>query len=168
MYKTETRKALIRLLTDILITAAFVAAVFTFVFGLTTQKGNDMYPALRDGDVILYYRHPALVITESIVYEMNGELRSGRIAAVPGCVISQTGDRQLTVNGSFQPEDPEHGIYTRTETSDELELPLQISPDGYFVLNDNRTRMSDSRIYGEISRSQIKGRIITVLRRRNI
>lgn len=162
------RKSLIRLLTDISLTILFTALVFTFVFGICIQRGNDMYPSIRDGDVILYYRHPSLIQTEAVVYESGGLLRTGRIAAVSGTVISETNDHQITLNGIFLPEDPETGIYSKTFKAPDQELPATVSEGCYFILNDDRSRMSDSRSLGEIGRRQIKGRIITVLRRRNI
>lgn len=166
--EVSLKGALIRLTLDVLTTAVFTCLIFTFVIGVTVQNGNDMYPALRDGDVILYYRHPGFVPTEAVVYEVDGTTKTGRIAAVSGTVISRTGDDQLTINGIFQPEDPDIGIFSKTLITDGTDLPYTVSKDCLFILNDNRKRLSDSRTYGEIERESVRGRIITVLRRRQI
>lgn len=167
-YPDTLKNALVKLITDIIVIAGFAAITFTFVFGVMVQKGNDMYPAVRDGDVLIYYRRPSLVQTEAVVYEEGGDLHSGRIAAAPGSVISETGDHQLTFNGIFRPVDESSGIYSKTFAAPDQELPLTVSSDGYYILNDDRRRLTDSRIYGEINRKAIKGRIITILRRRTI
>jgi type IV secretory pathway protease TraF len=43
-----------------------------------------------------------------------------------------------------------------------------VEADSYFVLCDFRTASSDSRNYGALAKSEIDGKIITLLRRRGI
>lgn len=156
------------LITEIALLTAALAVIFTFFFGMTIQHGNDMYPALRDGDVILYYRLAEPVNTEACVYVSEDRLRTGRVAATAGTVISATGDMQLTFNGIYSPAAPGSGIYDRTYAAEGEPLPITVEEGYYFMLGDNRSAAEDSRILGQISRKNVKGRIVAVLRRRQI
>lgn len=166
--KARYRGSLISLITEIFAVAFILVLIFSFVFGVTIQHGNDMYPAVKDGDVLLYYRLGDLTNTEMIVYEVDGKNYTGRIEAIPGDIISATGDLQITVNGIFFPIDTKNGIYTKTYAAEDEKFPLTIADDAYFVLGDNRDEAKDSRLFSQIHKRNIKGRVITVLRRRQI
>jgi signal peptidase I len=62
----------------------------------------------------------------------------------------------------------EQGIFHRTYAAAGEELPLTVEEGPYFILGDNRREAKDSRIYGQIDKKRIKGRVIGVLRRRQI
>lgn len=161
-------KELKRLTAEIISAAAAAAVIFTMLLGVTVQHGDSMYPALRDGDVILYQRTSSLVNTECCVYKAAGELHTGRVAATGGSVISATGDMQLTFDGLYLPPSRRDGIYDRTYAAEGEKLPVTVKEGCYFVLADNRATAMDSRIYGPIMPQNIRGRVIAVLRRRQI
>ena len=165
---SKLRKELMRFAFELAALALFLLIVFRFFFGITVQHGNDMYPALRDGDIIIYSRTTELVNTEACVYRAEGRLRTGRIAATEGTVISATGDMQLTFDGVYLPALPGSGIYDRTYAAEEQMLPFTVSEDAYFILGDDRANAEDSRVLGQIDARNIQGRIIAVFRRRQI
>lgn len=166
--RARYRSALTRLVTETALLAVFLFIVFRFFFGITVQHGNSMYPAIKDGDIIFYYRASDLVNTEACVYTEDGEIHTGRIAASEGTLISSTGDMQLTFNGIYLPPSPSAGIYDRTYAAEQEILPVTVGEECFFILGDNRGESEDSRVYGQISRKNICGRIIAVLRRRQI
>ena len=63
--------------------AALVLVVYvmlTHVFLLTQASGNEMFPAVKDGDVIFAYRLPEKYSKDDVVvYTQNGRTRVGRI-----------------------------------------------------------------------------------------
>jgi signal peptidase I len=75
---------------------------------------------------------------------------------------------QLTFDGVYLPISAADGIYERTYAAEGEILPAEVRPGYYFVLGDNRGSARDSRMLGQISQAAIKGRIIAVLRRRQI
>ena len=152
------------LIIEIAILVAALIILFTFFFGITVQHGNEMYPALKDGDIVLYYRTSELINTESCVYKAAGEIHTGRLVASTGTLISSTADMQLTFDGIYLPPSPNDGIYDRTYAAEGEPLPVKVKENHYFVLGDNRCTASDSRVFGQISRKSIKGRIIAILR----
>ena len=148
--------------------AALVTVTFTCLFGLETAAGNDMYPAVRDGDVLLYYRGADILPNDAVVYEHEGETRIGRVAAKGGSVLSFTGDRQLTIDGAYQPVQAREGIYFPTYLKNTEGYPVTLADGEFYILNDDRERDTDSRTLGVIRREEIKGRVVTVIRRRSI
>ena len=160
--------------TDLLIRigtfAAVVVILFTAIFGVAEVKDNDMYPALKEGDVVLYYRHADFTNTDAVLYEYQGETYAGRIEATGGSTIGLTGDRQITIDGRYQPVDTDRGTFFKTKVTkaNAKGYPYQLAADEYYILGDRRSEANDSRSFGAIKKTQIKGKIITVLRRRNI
>lgn len=70
----------------------------------------------------------------------------------------------LEINGYLQQE---QDIYTETLPYKEgIAFPVTVGQDEYFVLGDDRTSAEDSRIYGMVKKEEIKGTVITLLRRR--
>lgn len=152
----------------VLVLAAFVI-IFGFIFGIHVQKGDDMYPAIKDGDMILYYRTHDVMNTEAVVYEADGRVRTGRVEATGGAVIDMTTDYQMTFDGNYLPVSPTDGIYERTYAPETyVDLPIIIDEDACFILGDKRETAKDSREFGPILKRNVKGRIVTVLRRRQI
>ena len=153
---------------EIVIFVLSLVLIFTAIFGICVQHGNDMYPAIKDGDIVLYYRIGKVVNTEAVVYEAEGKTRTGRIVASEGTDISSTGDYQMTFDGNFLPIDRDSGIYTKTYAVEGELLPITIEKGSYFILCDNRDITNDSRSYGPINNKRIKGRIINIIRRRQL
>jgi signal peptidase I len=59
----------------------------------------------------------------------------------------------------FYPTEPQEGDVT---------YPYTVDEGSYFVLCDYRTISFDSRTYGAISKKDLDGKVITLLRRRGI
>ena len=166
--KRKLAAAVKDLLIEICIMTACLTAIFSFVFGITVQKGSGMSPAVCDGDIIIYLRTKELLATEPVVYESEGNLLTGRVAAGAGVVVDAGADEQLTLDGIPIVQVRGNDVYGRTYSANAEALPLTISNDGYFILNDERNDDRDSRQLGEINKDEIKGRMVTVIRRRGI
>lgn len=163
-YRTKLRNLII----ELVVVIVFLLLVFNFVFGVTVQHGNDMYPAIKDGDLIVYYRTHSFTNTEAVVYRSEDRICTGRIAAGPGTCIGCTSDMQMTFDGLYLPASYSDGIYSRTYAAEGEKLPFTVRENAFFILGDNREDAEDSRIQGQISKRNIKGRIVTVIRRRQI
>jgi signal peptidase I len=139
---------------------------FTYVFGIRQVSGEDMYPRLRDGDLILYYRlEQDYQIGDVVTFELADTTFWARIVAQGGDVVEVTDDGQLLINGNVQQEE----IFYPTEPQEgDVTYPYTVEEGSYFVLCDYRTISFDSRTYGTISQENLDGKVITVLRRRGI
>jgi signal peptidase I len=166
--KTKEQKETVkRFVIKLLVVLLVVWAIFTFVFGIRQVSGETMYPRLRDGDLILYYRlEQDYQIGDVVTFQENGEKLQGRIVAQGGDVVELTDDGQLVVNGN--PQNEEIFYVTNEAIFQGVNFPYTVEEDSYFVLSDFRTEGYDSRNFGAVSRKDLDGKVITILRRRGI
>ncbi len=142
----------------------FIAGMFLFVFGLFRCSDSRMHPACKDGDLVFYYRlQQEYRPRDVVVLEKDGELQIQRIVAMGGDVVDLT-EAGLQINGYLQQE-PDISTETLPYTEG-ISFPVTVPPGEFFVLGDNRPQSKDSRSYGTVSAEEIKGLVITLLRRR--
>lgn len=155
-------RALLMLILKLGILAAIGWAALTFVFGVFRVSGNAMYPALKDGDLVVTYRLEEYRADDVVAYRAGGETRFGRIVAVATQTVD--GDAQgMLVNGVHRNEE----IFYPTEMlGTELSIPVRLEAGQYMVLNDHRTELTDSRSFGLIDESELEGKVIFFFRRR--
>lgn len=154
---------------SIAVALAIVLVVHTFVFNLSTVKGNSMRPTLEDGEwlfinkiglwldapdrgdiVILKDPQGALGFREYLVK---------RIVALPGETVEASGG-VLYVDGRKVIEP-----YTDSPIQDGDFGPETVPEGHYFVMGDNRHRAAstDSRVFHSVPRELIKGKAQFVL-----
>lgn len=149
--------------------AAFLFFVFTCVFGVMITESMDMYPSIRAGDALFYYRLGTLSCQDTVVYKSGGKLFVGRVQAKEGDNISVTENHELTVNGTVQPVQERAGIFYRTfDTALSCDYPMLLRENEFYILGDQRESAEDSRKMGPIKRRDIKGKVFMVIRRRAI
>ena len=98
-----------------------------------------------------------------MVFEKNGEQYVGRIVANPGDTVEVTDQATLVVNGSTVLENDIY--YTTPKYDDGPAYPITLAQDEYFILCDYREGARDSRYFGPVKTSEVKGKVITVIRR---
>ena len=160
-------KDLLFLLVKIGVIFLAVVVIFTFLFGIIRYDEPSMVPAIKDGDLVIFYRYTdsGYAARDAIVLEHNGKMQVRRVVATAGDNVDITEDG-LLINGSLQQE---LEIYQRTERYEEgREFPLTVPEGQVFVLGDSRTNATDSRIYGPVRIDDTFGKVMTVIRRRGI
>lgn len=141
-----------------------LALLFGFAFGITPMQNDDMSPRISAGDLLFYYRLADDMVTgDVLVFEKDGEQYVGRIVANPGDTVEVTDQTTLVVNGSTVLESDIY--YTTPKYDDGPAYPITLVQDEYFILCDYREGARDSRYFGPVSASEIKGKVITVIRR---
>lgn len=138
--------------------------LFGLAFGVTAMKDDDMSPRISAGDLMLYYRlEQNFRINDVVVLEKDGKQYVGRIVAQGGDTVEITEEAQLKINGSVVWE---NDIYYSTPQYDSaVAYPVSLSDKQFFVLCDYREGARDSRYFGAVDLSEIKGKVITVIRR---
>lgn len=156
-------KDLLFLLLKIGIIAIVFLLTFTFLFGLYRSTEPSMHPAVKDGDLAVYYRlDKEYVVSDTVVLEFEGQKQARRVVAVAGDTVNIT-DEGLLVNGALQQE-PD--IYAPTVPYEEgIRFPVTLSEGEIFVLGDARENALDSRIYGAVKVKDTLGKIMSILRR---
>lgn len=142
----------------------FMAITLLFVFGICRCGDNMMSPAFKDGDIVVYYRlEKEYSQSDAVVVEKSGETQVRRIVAKGGDKVDIT-ENGLLINGYPQQE---KDIFKDTLPYKKgITFPITLKKDEYLVLGDNRTIAKDSRIYGVVKEKEIKGSVITLIRRR--
>ncbi|MCL1847733.1 MAG: signal peptidase I [Coriobacteriia bacterium] len=141
--------------------------LFTFVFGITRYQEASMFPAIKDGDLVIFYRHsPEHYISQDVVaVKLEGQTQFRRVVATAGDTVDIT-ENGLVINGAPQQES---GIIRKTERYVEgVSFPLVVPQGQVFVLGDNRSDSLDSRIYGCVETEDILGKVMMIIRKRGI
>jgi signal peptidase I len=160
------KETVLRFIMKLAAVVLVVWAIFTFVFGIRQVSGETMYPRLRDGDLILYYRlEQDYAIDDVVAFQINGYDRVARIVAQGGDVVELNTEGTLKINGNVEQEEIFYATYPE---SGDVTYPYTVPEGSYFVLCDFRTASDDSRTFGAIPQSDLDGKVITILRRRGI
>ena len=138
--------------------------VFAFVLGVTINYGNNMHPAVNDGDLIVSFKLQRPYLNAAVIYNHDGKKRTGRVVGLPGNVIDISGKGELLVNGAIASED----VYypTKKAENSKVTYPYTVEEGRAFVLNDYREDTDDSRSFGAVSLNDIEGPLIFSMRRR--
>lgn len=149
-----------------LVIIAFAAWIFlTKIFVITQAHGQNMFPAVKDGDLIIAFRLQDKYQKDDIVVcTVDGKSYIGRIAANENDVINMDETGALTVNGTIQTGE----IIYPTEAKPGIEYPFRVPEGSFFLLGDYRTAATDSRDFGPVEKKDVKGKVITILRRRQL
>lgn len=159
------RQGYASLLVRLVFLALVFWALFTQVFLITQTSGNDMFPAVKDGDLLIGFRLQGSYVQDDIVvYTADGQTRVGRVVAVATDVVTLDDSGSLLVNGITQSGE----ILYPTYAKEGQDYPLMVPENTVFILGDYRTQSTDSRDLGPIPLENVKAKVITLLRRRGL
>lgn len=162
-YVREIRSFFIRLI----LMAAILFVIFGVVFGIAVMPDNDMAPGISFGDLLWYYRlEKDFHSGDVVVFQKEGIRYTGRVVARSGDSVEITEDSRLKVNGSVVYET---NIFYSTPAYDtDVEYPVVLKEQEYFVLCDYREGGKDSRYFGAVNAAEIRGIVLAVVRRSNL
>lgn len=131
----------------------------TFIFATSVVEGDSMYPALEDGERIIFNKIVYIVSEpqrgDIVIIQHPQKNYVKRVIGLPNEVIEMK-NHDLYIDGKKQPNSFV-GEYDTLLTGNFG--PIQIPEDSYFVMGDNRAISKDSRNgLGFIERSEIIGR----------
>lgn len=141
-----------------------VVLIRTFIITPIRVDGMSMYSTLNDGDILLLEKYNKEYKRYDIVVFKNGNDRLiKRVIGLPGDEIEYKNNK-LYIN---KKETKEIFLTNNQKTYDFTlkDIGYKKIPKGYyFVLGDNRTNSTDSRILGLIKKDKIQGKaIFTIL-----
>ena len=133
--------------------------VSRFLLGVSMVSGESMYPTLNNGAVVVYSRvgsdySRGDIVSLKMAY---GEYYIKRVVAVAGDTVDLRGGI-LYVNDVPETGDWAHGL--TEEQSEAVAFPLTVPEGRLFVMGDNREVSVDSRTFGAVAVSQIRGKVL--------
>lgn len=146
----------------IAVTALVITILVIYVVGIYVNHSTSSYPMIKDGDLCITYKLGTILRDDEIAYLRDDKIRFGRVVGMPGDIVDIT-EESLTVNGYGVYES---AVYPTTAEGANITFPYTVPNDTYFVLNDYRSDPTDSRMYGGIPKTDTKGKIFLMLRRR--
>lgn len=156
----DIRSFIVRLILFIVIIWLLVGVIF----GFSRVPDNSMKPKLMAGDLTFYYRMEKNYRSGDVIIYRDGDVkRFGRIVAIPGDDVKITNSEGLYINGSIVLE---NDIFYKTGPYDsDVKYPIDLAEDEYFILADYREGAKDSRYFGPVNRGDIKGKVISAIRK---
>lgn len=142
----------------ILITCVALVLLNRFVVTATIYYDNNMFPSIKDGDLVVVEKYDKDIQLSDVVIYKN---RLYRVIAKAGQKVDITKEGILTVNG-MQPAENTNSLTAKGDK----QYPLTVPEGEIFVLNDYREDTSDSREFGTIKESDIDGKVFFITRRR--
>lgn len=164
--KTTLLSETLYLLRKVLVLAGLLVLCGTFLFGIARNTDPGMAPAVKSGDLIFYFRlDKQYAASDVAAVKIEGSFQTRRVIAVGGDTVDLT-DQGLLVNGYIQQEADTVG--ETLPYTDGITFPIVLKEDQVFLLGDSREYASDSRLYGAVDVSDTLGKVVLILRRRNI
>ena len=149
----------------ILIITAVGWIMLTQVFMVMQVSDNGMFPALKAGDLLIGFRlEKELRKDDVVIYQKDGRKYIGRVLGRESDMIMMDDSGKLLINGTEQSGE----IVFPTYPKEGNDYPLCVPDNSIFVLGDFRTETKDSRDFGCISLQDVKAKVITVFRKRNL
>ena len=160
------RRDLGYLLIKLLLLGAILSVLLLVIFGITRNADLGMNPAVKHGDLVIYYRlDKEYTASDLVALTYEGTIQTRRVVATEGDTVDIT-EHGLTINGRIQDE-----IEVIGETlayTEGISLPITLGADEVFLLGDSREQSEDSRLYGSVNVSDTLGKVMVIMRRRNL
>lgn len=144
----------------VLLIGATVFLLLRFVVAVRICRSTDMYPTIKDGDLVVVQRTHDVTFDDVVLYVADGKEHLGRVVSVAGERVAIENDSGLWVEDSL--------VYNTlpypTTVKDESVYPLTVGEGEVFVLGDLRNQCEDSRDFGPIAKNQVIGKQIYLMR----
>jgi signal peptidase I len=165
--KISPKREWIRLGIKIAILLLIFWIILGVLFGVRRIEGVAMSPRVSDGDLSLFFRNvDGLENGDVVLINKDDKSYISRIVAVENDIITLDDEYHLYINGQKLSDTPAYDL----ERGDEIKIsyPQRLPKGKYFVVNDNLESNGDSRFFGTIEKTNIYGKVISILRTRDI
>jgi len=157
----------IRLGIKVIILIVILWIIFGVLIGFKRVEGVSMSRRVEDGDLVLFSRTDKTYHPDDVVlFERDNKTYISSILALPGDLVTLDEVGRLYVNGALVSDTIVYD-YEQGEKPT-ISFPFRVPENGYFLLNANLEDVDDSRSFGAIFESAMKGKIVSILRTRSI
>lgn len=139
--------------------AAIAVLVATFLMPVFRIYGSAMSPTIAENEIVVALKKTSLEKGDIVAFYYNNRILVRRVIAGPGDLVSVDEFGNVEVDYRRIVE-----RYARPKDAGgtDMEYPLRVPDDGWFVLGDNRLGSIDSRhsVIGCVSDDQIIGKVV--------
>lgn len=152
------RKALMSTIYTLIIVASFAVLIATLALPVLQISGNSMNPTLKDEDVIILIKTKSFESGDLCAFNYENKILVKRIIATPGDYVYIDDDGNVFVNDVLLNE---NYIIEKSKGNSDIEYPLQVPENRYFVMGDDRSVSIDSRLslIGTIEKEKMIGKV---------
>lgn len=130
-----------------------------FIVSPIRVNGTSMNPTLNNKDIMLLdeisYRFSDIERFDIVVVKEENEYLIKRVIGLPEEKVEYK-DNKLYIDDKYVKEDFKH--------KETMDFSATLEKDEYFIMGDNRTNSTDSRIFGPVFRDEIMGKTsLTIL-----
>ena len=157
-YRSKYGRILRNTVFTLIVVAAVTVLAATLLFPVMRIFGSSMTPTLQEGEIVVAIKSSSFQAGDIIGFYYGNKLIVKRCIAGPGDWVNITEDGTVYINGE---ELDEPYLVEKALGDCDIELPIQVPEDQYFVMGDHRSTSVDSRntVIGCIAKEQIVGRI---------
>ena len=152
-------KRTLKIVLIIIVTAALLLNLFTFIMPVVKYYGNSMTPSFDDGQILIVNKMAEINSGDIIAFYYNNKVIVRRVVATGNNQVSIDVFGTVSVNGK---ELDEPYIENKTLGQSNLDFPYNVPTNSYFVLGDNRDIAMDSRLseIGVVTEDRLLGKVV--------
>lgn len=157
-YNQKYKRVLKSTMASLVVVAAIAVLVATLALPVLQIEGSSMEPALNDEEIVVLLKTPNIKRGQLCCFSYQNKLLIKRVIGLPGDSITIRNDGTVILNGE---ELDEPYVIDKALGECDVEFPVNVTDNHYFILGDHRSTSIDSRntAVGMISDDQIVGRI---------
>lgn len=157
--RKEYKKALRGTIYILLVVAALAVLAVTLFLPVLEISGTSMEPTLEDGDIIVLVKSGQYERGDLCGFAYENKYLIKRIIGVPGDYIDIDEAGTVYVNGKALDEPY---VTQKSLGYSDVEFPLQVPDNRYFIMGDHRSTSVDSRslAIGCVDKDQIIGTVL--------
>ena len=157
-YSQKYKKVLKSTLSSLIVVAAIAVLIATLMLPVLQIQGSSMEPTLNDEEIVVLIKTTRLKRGQLCCFSYQNKLLIKRIIGVPGDTVHINEEGYVFVN-----EEPldEPYILDRALGECDVEFPMHVTENHYFILGDHRSTSIDSRssAVGLVDTEQVVGKI---------
>lgn len=148
-YKSKYVSLLRSMVYVLIVVVSLAALVATFIMPVFEIKGSAMSPLYGDGDIVVSIKKKSFKRGDIVAFSYGNKVLVKRVIGVAGDWVNIDEDGIVYIN-NYKLKEPYVKEFDYGENTD-VEFPIQVKNEQWFVLSDERVSSIDSR------NSQIEG-----------
>ena len=157
-YNRKYKKVLKSTMASLVVVAAIAVLIATLALPVLQIKGSSMEPTLNDEEIVILLKTSNLKRGQLCCFSYQNKFLIKRVIGLPGDTVSIREDGTVYINGDILDEPY---ILDKALGECDIDFPVNVTDNHYFILGDHRSTSIDSRnsVVGMVSKDQIVGKI---------